>query len=103
MHAFLIPVAAALFLAGCAALPPNPQGLSGPAHAQAPEGVRRPPIHSLEADEATLKTRALLAAARKEQEYWDAYGPVSGSPELAPAPGNGPVPENGPQKHHGNP
>ena len=103
MHAFLIPVAAALFLAGCAALPPPPLGPSDPAHAQAPEGVRRPPIHSLEADEATLKTRALLAAARKEQEYWDAYGPVSGSPEVAPAPGHGPAPENGPQKHHGRP
>ena len=90
MHALLIPVAAALFLAGCAALQPTAQGPLGPAHAQAPEGVRRPPIHALEADEATLKTRALLAAARKEQEYWDAYGPVSGSPELAPPPGDGP-------------
>ena len=90
MHALLIPVAAALFLAGCAALQPTAQGPLGPAHAQAPEGVRRPPLHALEADEATLKTRALLAAARKEQEYWDAYGPVSGSPELAPPPGDGP-------------
>ncbi len=97
MHALLIPFASALFLAGCAALPPTPQGPSGPAHARAPEGARRAPIRSLQADEATLKTQALLAAARKEQEYWDAYGPVSGSPELAPAP------EDDPRKHHGRP
>ncbi len=97
MHAFLTAFIAVLFLAGCAAFPPIPQGPTSPAHAQAPEGARRDPINSLQADEATLKTQALLSAARKEQEYWDAYGPVSGSPELAPAP------EDYPRKHHGRP
>jgi hypothetical protein len=39
---------------------------------------------SLRADETTRKSRALLSAARKEQEDWDAYGPVSGTPDDAP-------------------
>ena len=36
---------------------------------------------SLRADDATRKSRELLSAAQKEQEHWDAYGPVSGTPE----------------------
>ena len=39
---------------------------------------------SLHADDTTRKSRALLSAALKEQEYWDAYGPVSGTPGDAP-------------------
>jgi hypothetical protein len=38
----------------------------------------------LRADDATRKSRAMLSAAQKEQEKWDAYGPVSGTPEDAP-------------------
>ena len=39
---------------------------------------------SLRPDETTRKSSALLSAAKKEQERWDAYGPVSGTPEDAP-------------------
>jgi hypothetical protein len=37
----------------------------------------------LRADDATRKSRALLTAAQREQEEWDAHGPVSGTPENA--------------------
>jgi hypothetical protein len=97
MHTFLTPVLAASFLAGCAALPPSPQGPTNPASARAPEGSRIGTFPSLRDDEATRKTQSLLSAARKEQEHWDAFGPVSGSPESAAAP------EERPHKNHGHP
>lgn len=55
-----------------------------PASPDAPEGARLARQTSLCADETTRKSHALLSAAQKEQEKWDAYGPVSGTPEDAP-------------------
>ena len=74
---------AAAFLAGCATARP-PLTASHPASPAAPEGARVARTTSLRADDATRKTNAMLSAARKEQEHWDAYGPVSGTPEDAP-------------------
>jgi hypothetical protein len=75
--------AAATVLAGCATAPP-PLTAASPASPEAPEGARVARRTSLRADEMTRKSRALLSAAQKEQEKWDAYGPVSGTPEDAP-------------------
>ena len=75
---------AAALLAGCANVPPPPLAATHPASPDAPEGARVPGQTSLRPDDATRKTRALLSAAQKEQEKWDAYGPVSGTPEDAP-------------------
>ena len=74
---------AAALLAGCASAPP-PLTANHPASADAPEGARVARTTSLRADDATRRTNAMLSAARKEQEHWDAYGPVSGTPEDAP-------------------
>ena len=71
-------------LAGCATAPPPPLTAAHPASADAPEGARISRTTSLRADDTTRKSRALLSAAQKEQEKWDAYGPVSGTPENAP-------------------
>ena len=79
----LLPLSAAALLAGCATAPP-PLTASHPASPEAPEGARLARQTSLRPDETTRKSRALLSAAQKEQEYWDAYGPVSGTPEDAP-------------------
>ena len=76
-------ILAAALLAGCASAPP-PLTANHPASADAPEGARVARTTSLRADDATRKTNAMLSAARKEQEHWDAYGPVSGTPEDAP-------------------
>jgi hypothetical protein len=46
----------------------------------------------------TRKSRALLSAAQKEQENWDAYGPVSGTPEEAPKTDNKPATKK--HEHH---
>ena len=73
----------ATLLAGCASAPP-PLTATSPASPQAPEGARIARTTSLRADDTTRKTKTLLSAARKEQEHWDAYGPVSGTPEDAP-------------------
>ena len=51
---------------------------------QAPEGARLARTTSLRPDETTRKSHALLSAALKEQEKWDEFGPVSGTPEDAP-------------------
>ena len=75
---------AAALLAGCATTTPPPLTANHPASADAPEGARVARTTSLRADDATRKTNAMLSAARKEQEHWDAYGPVSGTPEDAP-------------------
>lgn len=77
---------AAGLLAGCASVPPPPLTAANPASPSAPEGVRLVRSTSLRTDDATSKTTALLSAAKKEQELWDAYGPVSGTPEDAPKP-----------------
>ncbi|MEO6755004.1 MAG: hypothetical protein ABIP85_24785 [Chthoniobacteraceae bacterium] len=75
--------AAAVLLAGCATTP-LPLTAAHPASPDAPEGARIERRSSLREDDATRKSHALLSAARKEQEQWDAYGPVSGTPEDAP-------------------
>lgn len=74
---------AAVLLAGCATAPP-PLTKDHPASPDAPEGARVARTTSLRTDDATRKSRMLLSAAQKEQERWDAYGPVSGTPEDAP-------------------
>ena len=72
-----------MLLAGCASAPP-PLTADHPASPDAPEGARLARTTSLRADDATRKSHALLSAAQKEQERWDAHGPVSGTPEDAP-------------------
>jgi hypothetical protein len=74
-------IAIAAQLAGCASAPPLALTASHPASPDAPEGACVARQTSLRADDATRKSRALLSAAQKEQEHWDAYGPVSGTPE----------------------
>ena len=74
----------AALLAGCATAPLLPLTAAHPASPDAPEGARLARQTSLRADDATRKSRSLLSAAQKEQEHWDAYGPVSGTPENAP-------------------
>ncbi len=73
----------AAVLAGCATAPP-PLTANHPASPDAPEGARVARQTSLRADDTTRKSHTLLSAAQKEQEKWDAYGPVSGTPEDAP-------------------
>ena len=76
-------IAVALLFAGCASAPP-PLTASHPASPDAPEGARVARQTSLRADDTTRKSHALLSAAQKEQEKWDDYGPVSGTPADAP-------------------
>ena len=80
----LISFFAAALLAGCASAPPPPLTADHPASADAPEGARIARTSSLRADEATRKSRVLLSAAQEEQEQWDKFGPVSGTPADAP-------------------
>ena len=84
MTRLLIPLAAAVLFAGCATTTLPPLTSASPASPEAPEGARLARQTSLRADETTRKSRALLSAAQKEQEKWDDYGPVSGTPEDAP-------------------
>lgn len=77
---------AALLLTGCAAISPVSFPATHPASPNAPEGARPSWQTSLGPDELTRKSQAMLSAARKEQEFWDAHGPVSGSPEETPQP-----------------
>jgi hypothetical protein len=74
---------ATLLLGGCATVP-SPLTSASAASPDAPEGARTPRQTSLRADDASRKTAALLSAGEKEQEHWDAYGPVSGSPAEEP-------------------
>jgi hypothetical protein len=74
---------AAALLAGCASAPPRLTP-AHPASPDEPEGARVTRQTSLRADDTTRKSHALLSAAQKDQEHWDAYGPVSGTPEDAP-------------------
>ena len=80
----ILTLLAAGLLAGCASTTSQPIPASHPASADAPEGARIARTTSLRADEATRKSHALLSAAQREQEQWDAYGPVSGTPADAP-------------------
>ena len=75
---------ATALLTGCATAPPLPLTAAHPASPDAPEGARLAWQTTLRADDATHKSRAMLSAAQKEQEHWDTYGPVSGTPEDAP-------------------
>ncbi len=92
---------ATALLAGCAISPPPPPGVGNPASPDAPEGARQPRQTSLRADEPTRKSRALLSTAQKEQEKWDAQGPVSGTPEDAPKTGEKMDMKNTEMKHEG--
>jgi starvation-inducible outer membrane lipoprotein len=74
----LLLVFAAALLVGCTTTPP-PLGAQSPASAAAPEGARMPRQTSLQVDAITRRTSTMLSAAQKEQEQWDASGPVSGS------------------------
>jgi hypothetical protein len=80
----LLSLLASALLAGCATSPPTPLTAASPASADAMEGARVVRQTSLRTDETTRQSRALLSAAQKEQQNWDAYGPVSGTPEAAP-------------------
>jgi hypothetical protein len=70
-------------LGSCATAPPPPTSAS-PASPEAPEGARTPRQAALRSDDVSRKTATLLSAAQKEQQHWDAYGPVSGTPEEEP-------------------
>lgn len=76
----ILACAAAALLAGCASAPP-PLTPASPASPDAPEGRHVPRQSSLRADDLTQKTTALLSTAHKEQQQWDAHGPVSGTEE----------------------
>ena len=81
---FTVSVFAAVLLAGCATAPTQRLKMSSPANPDAPEGTHVAGSVSLRTDAATRKTHTLFSAAQKEQEQWDKYGPVSGTPEDAP-------------------
>lgn len=83
MIQLLISLAASVLLAACATTQP-PSDPAHPASPAAPEGARLARQTSLREDDTTRKSHTLLSAAQKEQERWDAYGPVSGTPEDAP-------------------
>jgi hypothetical protein len=71
----------AALLAGCATAPPSPLTAAHPASPDAPEGARTAHRSSLHTDEITRKSHTLLSAAQREQEQWDKFGPVSGTPD----------------------
>ena len=87
MTRLLIPFAAAALFAGCAKTSPPPLTAASPVSPEAPEGARLARQTSLRTDDTTRKSRALLSAAQEEQEKWDDYGPVSGTPDDAPKSG----------------
>jgi hypothetical protein len=74
---------AAGWLAGCATAP-SPLTAASPASPAAAEGARTPRQSSLREDALSRKTATMLSTAQKEQQRWDAYGPVSGNPEDEP-------------------
>ena len=84
----LIFFAATALFAGCATVPPPLLTAQHPVSPDASEGARVARQTSLRRDDATRKSHTLLAGAEKEQEHWDAHGPVSGTPEDAPKPRN---------------
>jgi len=75
---------AAALVTGCGSGPRPQLTAASPASPHASEAARFARTTSLRPDEATRKTSALLSAAQKEQEHWDAYGPVSGTPADTP-------------------
>jgi hypothetical protein len=83
MRRILNLLATVAILAGCAGTPPPDFAASSPVSPEAPEGARFARQTSLHPDDVTRKSRALLSVAQKAQEHWDAYGPVSGTPEDA--------------------
>lgn len=76
-------LSAALILGGCAVAPRQPLAENHPASPVAAEGMTTARPTTLRADETTRRSHAQLATAQKEQEEWDAHGPVSGTPEEA--------------------
>jgi hypothetical protein len=90
MTRLLTSLSVAALLAGCASAPPSLTA-AHPASPDAPEGARLARQTSLRTDDATRRSHALLSAAQKEQEQWDAYGPVSGTPADAPKAGDKPA------------
>ena len=78
-------IAATALLTACVATRRAPLTATNPASPNAPEGAH---VHRQGRRWArmrhTRKSAALLSAAKKEQTYWDDYGPVSGTPEDAP-------------------
>ena len=81
MTRLLILTASVALLTGCASHPIPPLAADNPASPDAREGVRIEHDNSLREDEATRKSHAILSEAHREQEHWDKYGPVSGTPE----------------------
>ena len=77
---------AAALMAGCASAPPPKLSASHPASPEAAEGRRLARVTSLGADDLTRKTNELLAAARKEQERWNAAGSARENGPEFPAP-----------------
>ena len=75
---------AAALLSGCATAPPLTA--DSPASPEAAAGVPPARHATLRPDEATLKTRAMLAAAAKAQAEWNEHSPVSGTPDEPGAP-----------------
>ena len=80
--AFIFIVTAAALLAGCAIAPLPPLTADSPASPDAAAGVTAGRPASLLPDEATFKTRAMLAAAAKADEQ----GPVAAAPSEPGAP-----------------
>lgn len=79
MRLFIPTFFLATLLSGCATAPP-PLTADSPANPDAPAGVPPGRHASLRPDDATLKSRAMLAAAAKAQEQWNENGPVFGTP-----------------------
>ena len=94
MTQILFPIIAAALFAGCASTKPPLLTAENPASPDAPEGARIAHRSSLHADEITRKSRALLSTAQREQERWDQFGPVSGTPE---------APQTAPKAKHEHP
>ncbi len=85
MRLFIPTFFLATLLSGCATAPP-PLTADSPANPDAPAGVPPGRHASLRPDDATSKTRAMLAAAAKAQAEWNERGPVSGTPDEPGAP-----------------
>ena len=71
---------AAALLTGCATAPPPPLTVDSPASPDAVAGATPARHSSLRPDEATLKSRAILAAAAKADEQGSETPPEAGTP-----------------------
>jgi|GEM_PF-1659331 len=96
----LLGAALGLALTGCATTPLPPLAANHPASPSAAEAPAAARQTSLRADETTRRSRGQLAAAQKEQEEWDAHGPVSGTPEEPATNNSAPQPEKKKHEHH---